>query len=580
MQTTIGSLLNTPPATTNEAAGSSQTNAANAFSAIFARELQQPGTVGNAATQYPVNTDDQPDQGELPLISVEESPVDAGLLAGIWAILDEVDSLQEVAGATGERLPEELTAELVDSAFELGRLADELSSALVQKPVYHAGNQDSAVVAGNGAVAGLAALPGWTTSAEPSGTSPGPIPNSQAVADALNRLRLLLDAPGQNTLSNPTTVPAPSAAAVMPDIPGAVPAAGLPLATSAPSELAGVSGASLDQLSAISQELTGTRAFSRDVSPSGREILQTLSSAPIAVTALPAGIPSPVDSLQLAIPVTSMPQVPHVMPEVQNVLSAMLADPVGLSPASDQSLKSLVADKVPNDIVDFDSLLDEGFKLQDMGTAVMREASALSSSALSNLDSLLRGSTSPENRLPGVEASTAQQSSAERTALAESRPAIAAAKLDVWLRTTEELPDHILAHVARMHAQSSRFNAAGVNDLVQRMTLSLHPEELGQVDVQMRTGEQMSLVFNAREGATRDLLEQNIARLRQMFEAQGITLGDISVGTGGGTDRQAHDKTSNTFLNQSADGGVEPDLANPSGRPLAPGSDRLIDIRA
>lgn|GEM_PF-2724649 len=564
MQTTIGSLLNTPPASANEAVGAVQSSAGTAFSAIFARELQQPSAPGSTDTQSTADAFDQTGQGTLPLILVEESPLEAGLLAGIWAILEETLPLQEVAGMTGERLPDELTAELVDAAFELGRLADELSSALVQKPIHDARNLDPAVLAAGmaeiGTGSGRTALLDSTMAAASPGVTGSPNPSAPAIADVLNRLRSLLDTAGQSTLVNPAAA-------------STLPSAALP-------EPVDLSGPVLDRLSAISQDLADTQAPARNMRPFAREILQTLSSEPFAVTALPAAVSSQLDTLPLARPVTSMPVGSDPFAQVDDLPTGNPADLVRMGLAHDKSLKSLTPDKVFNDLVDFDALLDEGFRIQDMGTAVIRESNALSTSVLATPDNLLRSGTPSETRLPGVETTAAQQSNVDRTVLPEPRPTIATAKMDVWMRTTEELPDHILAQVARMHAQSLRFNAAGFSDLVQRMTLSLHPEDLGQVDVQMRSGEQISLVFHAREGATRDLLEQNIARLRQMFEAQGISLGDISVGTGGGTDRQARDETLNALFRQRTEGGEDPGLTNSSGRPIVPSSDRLIDIRA
>lgn len=618
MQTTIGNLLNAVPTPAIEASSTVPTDAGALFSTIYAREMQQAVVVEASEEHAVPDSAGQPDQGQLPLISVEERSVEAGLLAGVWAILEEVAPLQEVAATTGENLPDELTNELVDTAFELGRLADELSSALVQKPIYDAINLEPAVdavpldpgaavsgllvpaamltplseksgytpaalsVASRGTTpgtrglekpegifssAGFAGLPGASIVA-PLSMEPGsPTAGSQAIAEVLNRLRSLLDAAKQNTLVNPVSVPTPGLTAE---------SAVLPEGTE-------FSGPALDRLTAISQDPLS----SQGTRPVGRDTLQVLSAAPTLITALPTGVAGLDDLSQVSNSVSSMPiatassiAATDTIAQMDRLLSQSPAELVRMHGSPDKSVRSLTIDQAINDVVDVDSLLDDGFKIQDLGTAIMRESNALSTAGLASLDNLIRAGAGADSRLPGAEANSIQQPNADKPAVAEPRPVIATAKVDVWLRNTEELPDHILAHVGRMHAQSLRFNAAGFTDLVQRMTLSLHPDDLGQVDVQMRAGEQMSLVFHAREGATRDLLEQNISRLRQMFDAQGISLGDISVGTGSGSDRQTRDEASNGLFRQLADGGSGVGQDRPAGARPSATSDRLIDIRA
>jgi hypothetical protein len=245
VQTITGSLLNTPAASSSETVGTVQSDPGRAFSAVYAREMQQSGVSDSSETQDQSRPDDQSDADPLPLISVEEHPLDAALLADVWAILEEVAPLQEVAGPGGENLPDELTSQLVDTAFELGLLADELSSALVQKPIFDARSIDPAMFAaglgttpaGSGLAAShsgstdvtqslatrslalsslLAALPATTMAggdvigsvaglpgSSLIGTTPGlptsSQPISQAITDVLGRLRALLDAAGKSS---------------------------------------------------------------------------------------------------------------------------------------------------------------------------------------------------------------------------------------------------------------------------------------------------------------------------------------------------------------------------------------------
>ncbi len=627
MQTTIGSLLNTPPASSSETVGSVHSDTSAAFSAIYAREMQQPGVSDDSQMQVPQDINDQSDQGPLSLISVEEKPLDAALLAEVWAILEEVAPLQEVAGTNGDNLPDELTSQLVAAAFELGRLADELSSTLVQKPIFDARGLDpvvfSAVTGGYPGVTGdvatylaltdvakslasrslassslSAALPaaamgtdsGVGSVEELSGSSlvtamPGlpasSTPISQAITEVLNRLRSLLDAAGQNdplnagaNLTRPSTSPLTSPLTLPLTSPLTAP---LTARFGSPSTLADLPVPALE----MNQNASGSQLAAQRALSSGLDLLRTLSTSPTAITALPAAPAGQLDALQLSSSASAIPVGADLNQLLEEVLSVSPAELVRSSFANDKSLRSLSPDLAVNHVIDVDALLDEGFRIQDFGTAIMRESNALSASGGSTLDSLIRGAALTENRQHDAATNPAQQSNADKTTLlSEQRPTVATAKSDVWLRSTDELPDHILAHVGRMHAQSLRFNAAGMGDLVQRMTLSLFPEELGQVDVQLRSGEQMSLVFHAREGATRDLLEQNLARLRQMFESQGISLGDISVGTGGASDRQARDETSNALLGQFAQGDTGAGLDRPSDPRPSVTSDRLIDTRA
>lgn len=61
-------------------------------------------------------------------------------------------------------------------------------------------------------------------------------------------------------------------------------------------------------------------------------------------------------------------------------------------------------------------------------------------------------------------------------------------------------------------------------------SLRLSPEHLGPLDVQisMKDG-QANVVFGASSAETRNALEQSLPRLREMFAAQGLTLGNANV---------------------------------------------------
>lgn len=65
---------------------------------------------------------------------------------------------------------------------------------------------------------------------------------------------------------------------------------------------------------------------------------------------------------------------------------------------------------------------------------------------------------------------------------------------------------------------------------VQHAEIELNPAELGPVRVQLTVDDGSAAVsFHASHPLTRDAIEQSLPRLRELFEAQGITLGDASV---------------------------------------------------
>jgi flagellar hook-length control protein FliK len=63
-----------------------------------------------------------------------------------------------------------------------------------------------------------------------------------------------------------------------------------------------------------------------------------------------------------------------------------------------------------------------------------------------------------------------------------------------------------------------------------RMSLQLHPAELGAMEIEILTQEGVASVdFAAVQPATRDLLEASLPRLRELLLQQGLQLGDVVV---------------------------------------------------
>jgi hypothetical protein len=157
-------------------------------------------------------------------------------------------------------------------------------------------------------------------------------------------------------------------------------------------------------------------------------------------------------------------------------------------------------------------------------------------SPLTNLDQMVRGASAAlEARTVSIDPTVTVPASAARAEPVVPNqttrvPLLADETAQVWVRSSEELPERILLQVSRMHANALRLQAGGATDFVQRLTLHLTPAELGQVEVQLRAADQVSITFTAREASTRDLLDAGVMRLRQMFEEQGLSLGDVEVG--------------------------------------------------
>lgn len=75
---------------------------------------------------------------------------------------------------------------------------------------------------------------------------------------------------------------------------------------------------------------------------------------------------------------------------------------------------------------------------------------------------------------------------------------------------------------------------------IARAEIQLHPEELGQIDIQLDIdGSSVRAEFSAQTQEARALLEQGIGRLRDLFEAHGLALAHAGVGGQQGQDRRA-----------------------------------------
>ncbi len=71
---------------------------------------------------------------------------------------------------------------------------------------------------------------------------------------------------------------------------------------------------------------------------------------------------------------------------------------------------------------------------------------------------------------------------------------------------------------------------------IQQANIQLNPQHLGPMDVRISIGneQQVNVSFNTQHGMVRDAIDVAMPRLREMFEQQGLTLGDVNVSTSSG----------------------------------------------
>ena len=140
--------------------------------------------------------------------------------------------------------------------------------------------------------------------------------------------------------------------------------------------------------------------------------------------------------------------------------------------------------------------------------------------------------------------------------------------------------------------QQSEFAQALARGIAQRvlrgdggdqLTIRLNPRELGEIDVTVRQNEQYSVQLQAREPATRELLEQHLPRLRQMFEDSGLALADTEVDSRDAEQREAAEDHSPRASQRGNADRVAPEVAGDpasAAAPTSPVASHLVDVRA
>jgi flagellar hook-length control protein FliK len=118
---------------------------------------------------------------------------------------------------------------------------------------------------------------------------------------------------------------------------------------------------------------------------------------------------------------------------------------------------------------------------------------------------------------------------------------------------------------------------------IQTAQISLQPAGLGPVGVSIQMhGHTASLVFTAQHEATRNALEAELPRLREMFAASGMQLSDASVGGRAQPDWSApnHAPSSGKAPAGGASEAVAAGLAEPAARARSLAVPRLVDTYA
>jgi flagellar hook-length control protein FliK len=112
------------------------------------------------------------------------------------------------------------------------------------------------------------------------------------------------------------------------------------------------------------------------------------------------------------------------------------------------------------------------------------------------------------------------------------------------------------------------------HDGTAKLALSLRPEELGRVDVELRFERgTMHLILRAEQPATANLLRDTIEDLRGQLQDHGISTGDMSVGD------QAHHREARREQKPAVQTGPDDEHVTASIDPLATDADALVDVR-
>ena len=166
--------------------------------------------------------------------------------------------------------------------------------------------------------------------------------------------------------------------------------------------------------------------------------------------------------------------------------------------------------------------------------------------------------------LPGSGLKT-EPGSAEKVTASHSSAGTALSATAMNKALGENVSNQLMRAVSRQALTNGRF------------TLQLNPRELGAVDIEFSTERgELQLAVVVRETATRELVENNLARLRQNLQEAGVNLGELDVRQEQQQRRQSNTaEPSSQVTSQSS---LEQELGGQVTKPHTGSSDRLFDI--
>lgn len=182
--------------------------------------------------------------------------------------------------------------------------------------------------------------------------------------------------------------------------------------------------------------------------------------------------------------------------------------------------------------------------------------------------------------------STGSDSSTSRSSSSPTQPVTA------FMRALEQASAGGNVQKAQMTMQNHFNKPAWGNELGQRLMMMvgqkiqvaeirLDPPDLGPMEVKVRMQQdQAHVVFHSQHAAVRDALEQAVPRLRELFDQNGLGLGDVDVQDQTAQQRQGEDQNGDArFASGSGDTEGDSD-ALVTEQVSVTSSDRLVDFYA
>lgn len=148
--------------------------------------------------------------------------------------------------------------------------------------------------------------------------------------------------------------------------------------------------------------------------------------------------------------------------------------------------------------------------------------------------------------------------------------------------TTQMSVDVPVGHAAWEQSMARQVLQAGHNQL-QTLQIKLNPAHLGALEVHVKVeAETTSIVFSSHHAVVREAVEGAIPRLREMFGASGLNLGNVNVANQGAAEEQQGRQSSGQYGGgQTADAVIADQPEQPQATAIDShghnGSEQLLD---